>query len=390
VVSSRRRGLSPTAKASVRKASKSSGTARSSAARPSRWWLRVLIVLAAIGAAVAPTNAGVVDAWYSRGVYGVLQPIVTSISSLLPFALLDALIGGALLWIGLRVWRITRAGGPDRRRAIGRFALDAIAAVALVYLLFLALWGLNYRRLPVTTGLDYDAARVTQPHVDALGRRAVAELNRLHASAHALLPGVPTLAAVRVRLAPAFADAQRQIGAAHLATPGRPKWSIVSPFFRLAGVDGMVNPLGLEVLVNPDVLPIERPFVVAHEWGHLAGWAKESEASLVGWVTCQDSDDLARYSAWLDLYLHLGRDVTPAARSAMTSALAQGPRGDLAGIAARLERVHPSVARASWQTYDRFLKANRVPEGIRSYDEVVQLVVGTSADQSDRPALVRR
>jgi hypothetical protein len=350
--------------------------------------MRVLVLVAAMGAAVAPTSAAAVDAWYSRGIYGILQPIVTSISSLLPFALMDALIGAALVWIAMRIWRITRAAGPDRRRAIGRFALDAIAAVALAYLLFLGLWGLNYRRLPVTTGLDFDAARVTPANVDALGAHAVAELNRLHASAHALLPGVPTLAAVRVRLAPAFADAQRAIGAAHLATPGRPKRSIVSPFFRLAGVDGMVNPLGLEVLVNPDVLPIERPFVVAHEWGHLAGWAKEGEASLLGWTTCQRSDDLARYSAWLDLYLHLARDVSPAARASMASTLARGPRDDLSAIAARLAAVQPAVARASWQTYDRFLKANRVPEGVRSYDEVVRLVVGSSADQPDRPKVM--
>jgi hypothetical protein len=342
-----------------------------------------------VGAAVAPTSAAAVDAWYSRGIYGILQPIVTSISSLFPFALMDALIGAALLWIALRIWRITRAAGPDRRRAIGRFAVDAIAALAVAYLLFLGLWGLNYRRLPVTTGLDFDAARVTQANVDALGAHAVAELNRLHASAHALLPGVPTLAALRVRLAPAFADAQRVIGAAHQATPGRPKRSIVWPFFRLAGVDGMVNPLGLEVLVNPDVLPVERPFVVAHEWGHLAGWARESEASLLGFVTCQRSDDLARYSAWLDLYLHLARDVTPAARASMAAALARGPRDDLSAMAARLATAQPVVARASWQTYDRFLKANRVPEGVRSYDEVVRLVVGSSADQPDRPKVIR-
>jgi hypothetical protein len=351
--------------------------------------VRVLVVAAAVGAAVAPTSAALVDAWYSRAIYGILQPIVTSISSLFPFALMDALIGAALLWIALRIWRITRAAGPDRRRAIGRFALDAIAALAVAYLLFLGLWGLNYRRLPVTTGLDFDAARVTQANVDALGAHAVAELNRLHASAHALLPGVPTLAALRVRLAPAFADAQRVIGAAHQATPGRPKRSIVSPFFRLAGVDGMVNPLGLEVLVNPDVLPIERPFVVAHEWGHLAGWARESEASLLGFVTCQRSDDLARYSAWLDLYLHLARDVTPAARASMAAALARGSRDDLSAMAARLATAQPVVARASWQTYDRFLKANRVPEGVRSYDEVVRLVVGSSADQPDRPKVIR-
>ena len=201
---------------------------------------------------------------------------------------------------------------------------------------------------------------------------------------------MPTLAAVRVRLAPAFAEAQREIGAAHLATPGRPKRSIVSPFFRLAGVDGMVNPLGLEVLVNPDVLPVERPFVVAHEWGHLAGWATESEASLLGVRRRASARTISRATARaLDLYLHLARDVTPAARASMASTLARGPRDDLSAIAARLATVQPAVARASWQTYNRFLKANRVPEGVRSYDEVVRLVVGSSADQPDRPKLIR-
>ena len=86
------------------------------------------MVVAAAGAAVAPTSAALVDAWYSRGIYGILQPIVTSISSLLPFALMDAFIGFALVWLVLRVWRVLRVAGPDRYRAMGRFALDAIGA----------------------------------------------------------------------------------------------------------------------------------------------------------------------------------------------------------------------------------------------------------------------
>jgi hypothetical protein len=349
-----------------------------------------MLAAIAVAAALVPMSAGAVERWYSRGVYALIQPIVTSVSSLVPFAVLDVLIAGAVLWIVVRVWGLRGRGGSDRLRAVGRFAGDVIAGVALVYLLFLGLWGLNYRRLPVTAGLDYENGRVTQAAVDALAVRAVSELNRLHDPAQALLPAVPTLAAVRVRLAPAFAEAQRATGSTRLATPGRPKWSMLSPFFRLAGVDGMVNPLGLEVLVNPDVLPIERPFVVAHEWGHLAGWARESEASFLGWVTCLRSDDLARYSAWMDLYLHLTGDVTPARRTSIAAGLSAGPRADLAAIARRLSVVQPAVAQVSWQTYDRFLRANRVPEGVRSYDEVVRLVVGTQADMADRPLLLRR
>jgi hypothetical protein len=71
----------------------------------------------------------------------------------------------------------------------------------------------------------------------------------------------------------AFADVQHALASAADAQPGRLKRSLLGPYFRWAGVDGMVNPFGLEVIANPDLLPFERPFVAAHEWSHLAGYA---------------------------------------------------------------------------------------------------------------------
>jgi hypothetical protein len=144
----------------------------------------------------------------------------------------------------------------------------------------------------------------------------------------------------------------------------------------------MINPYGLEVLVNPDLVPIERPFVVAHEWGHLAGWARESEASLVGWTTCMEGDETAQYSGWLSLFLHLRGDVTSESLARIDRALATGPHADLAAISARLAAGQPAIQRASWGAYDQFLKANRVAEGVRSYDEVVTLVIGTQLEAS--------
>jgi hypothetical protein len=41
----------------------------------------------------------------------------------------------------------------------------------------------------------------------------------------------------------------------------------------------------------------------------------------------------------------------------------------------------------AWTLYDRFLKANRVSEGIASYDAVVSLVVGTRFVRPWTPAL---
>ena len=71
------------------------------------------------------------------------------------------------------------------------------------------------------------------------------------------------------------------------------------------------------------------------------------------------------------------RDVSPDALARIDRALAAGPRADLAAISARLAAGQPAIQRASWGAYDQFLKANRVAEGVRSYDEVVTLVLGT-------------
>jgi hypothetical protein len=48
-------------------------------------------------------------------------------------------------------------------------------------------------------------------------------------------------------------------------------------------------------------------------------------------------------------------------------------------MAARIAHAQPAVRRASWGVYDRYLRANRVPEGVASYDEVVRLVLGAPA-----------
>ena len=351
---------------------------------PVRVVLALAVISLAIGAAVAPMDADLVERYFSRGWYPAIQPLLTSTSSLAPFALLDAWIVVGVLLLCRAAWRVWREPGA-RWRALGRAAWRGSVTAAVLYLVFLACWGLNYRRVSLADGFDFDRARVNAAAVDQLAVRAVERLNALHEPAHVALAARPTRAAIRMPLVPAFSEAQRALGATRLATPGRPKVSMLSPFFRWASVDGMVNPFGLEVIVNPEVLAVELPFVIAHEWGHLAGWAHESEASYLAWVMCLGGDRAAQYSGWLSIYWHLRRALPRERLSTLEGDLGAGPRQDLRAIAARLARGQPAVQRASWQTYDQFLKANRVDAGIASYDEVITLVLGIAADQDGRP-----
>jgi hypothetical protein len=212
-------------------------------------------------------------------------------------------------------------------------------------------------------------------------------LNDLYAPAHAGGWNDPPWRNPRLR--DAFAEVQHDLAAALPAVPGRMKETIFGPFFRWTAVDGMVNPFGLEILANPDLLPFERPFVAAHEWGHLAGFADESEANFVGWLACIRADPASRYSGWLYLYWQVAAELPGAERGAVAAPLTSGPRDDLAAVAARLRRGDlPALRRVSWLVYDSYLKANRVEAGVRSYGAVITLILRARYDDGWRP--VRR
>lgn len=326
---------------------------------------KLAMIALALAAAIAPLSRTFVENQYSAGVYPSLQRALTGLSNTFSFALFDvflAIIAALLLLLLIRRGRI----------------LNVLALLACVWLFFLGAWGLNYRRMPLRDKVSYDQTRLTQANVSRAARAAVLQMNRLYAPAHA----VPSksLDDLATALSPAMETAARQLNIA-APLPARPKQTWLAPYFRRAGIDGMTDPFFLETLLVPNLVDVERPAALAHEWGHLAGLADESEASFFGWLTCLAGDSPARYSGWVALYPHLLGGVSEGGRAAIQKQLAPGPREDFRRIAARLEETDPRIRSAANTTYDKFLKANRVPEGIESYDAVVRLVLGTTLGQ---------
>src|SRR5688500_9577021 len=213
---------------------------------------------------------------------------------MIPIAMLDIALVALLVVVAARYARGIRAHGW--RRASVRLARTLLTATAVVYLLFLASWGLNYRRVPLEVKLDFDQSRINREAAVRLATQAVERLNTGHVAAHAL-PFRPDV------LRHSFVDAQLTLGDSGRAVTGRPKRSLFGLYFKRAAIDGMTVPIALEIILNPDLLPVEQPSVLAHEWAHLAGYADESEANFVGWIAgVRSQDPVARYSAWLDAY----------------------------------------------------------------------------------------
>jgi hypothetical protein len=325
---------------------------------------QALLVLAASAAAVLPRPETTIERLYGVAWYPAVQAAVTGASNHLPLAVFDATI---VCVVAVCVWWWARAVRALWRRRL--WAPAGRAAAATLTLWFLAV-GPELRASPVEQrlglrpGAPADVTRLLdrpslgmrfrQPHRGLRTNRMYDDVARaLHAE-------------------------EARHGRPRPTVPGTPKPTLLASYFRMAGVDGLTAPAALETLLNPDLTAPERPFVLAHEWAHLSGYAPEADANFIAWLVTQEPGTSPRtaYSGWLFLVSEAARQVPAATRRASLAALAAGPRQDLADIATRMASRVDLVERVGWRVYDSYLRSQGVEEGVRSYSRVIELIVG--------------
>ena len=332
----------------------------------------------AVGLLLLPLPPHLVERYYADALYPALQAELTSWSNTSGLSLFDLLVG--MLGVGVVIaWaRCLRGAWRDRSFGrVGRGLARTVVFASVLYLWFTAAWGLNYARPPLESSINYAPARVTPTALRALAERATREVNGTYVAAHQA--GFPRIGDVPPSLVTAVHEVERRLGRPRGTVPGRPKRTLLALFFRAAGVDGMHAPFLLETLLNPDLTPPERPAVLAHEWAHMAGYAPESDASFVGLLAALRADPASRYSAWLSIFEQSVGQLPRAEQRDFVGRLDPGPRADRRAISDRLQSRVEVVARASWETYDQYLKSQGVDEGVESYSRVVQLLLGSGA-----------
>ena len=302
--------------------------------------------------------------------------MLTRLSAFLPLPALDLLLGAtiaALAWFGWtrrRAWRSSST------------ALALLGVTAATALAFLASWGWHYQVPTLEARLAITPVDLAPARAEAFAGATVEQLNALHHDAHA--QPWPEWTDLPSTLHPHLAQVLPSLGVVRAPVLPVPRRTLLDWYFRSAGIDGMTNPFGLEVLLNSRVLPVELPALAAHEYAHLAGFADESDASVVAWLACQQGRPSLRYSAALAVLPHVLAGLPREARGRVVGRLAEGPRRDLRAIAARLAEQRPWVHAVAWQTYDRFLKANRVGEGVARYDAVARVLIAAADPATGR------
>lgn len=322
-------------------------------------------------------NAAWIERAYSNGAYPVWERAAFPVTNAFPWSLGDF---AALAGLAAIVWQIVLFARRRVRRAehLGALLLSCAAIVGSYAVWFELSWAWNYARAPLETRVRYDASRVTPQAAAALRRRAMSQMNALAKPAHARAAIPLDLAALRAVWLPAV----ERVGDRWAPLVGAAKPTVADPFMQATGTQGFINPFTLNVATASDLLWFERPFDYAHEWSHVAAYAREDEANYLAIVTCLRSKDPAvRYAGWFALFLYL-----PQKRHYARKEFVPLVWQDFAAMRRRDARhINVMLAHWSWRTYNAYLKSNRIAAGIANYDEVTRLMLGVPVDADGLP-----
>lgn len=341
---------------------------------------RVAAIVLGILALAWQPSAAWIESVYANGGYPAWEHVTFVLTSPLPWSLGDVAFG---LGIAAIVWRVVVfARGRQRRKiaSLGIVLLDIAAIVGIYAVWFEVSWAWNYARAPIETRVAFDPSRVTPAAATALSARAVAQMNALAAAAHAHANAPLDAVALRAAWLPAI----QRAGDDWIPVVDPAKPSLTNPFMEATGTSGYINPFTLNTQLAGDVLWFERPFDQAHEWSHVAAYAREDEANYLAVVTCLRSPDpVLRYSGWLELFLYLPQKRRYARREFVPLVWE-----DFRAMQRRdAHHINVLLAHWTWRTYNVYLKSNRIASGIANYNEVTRLILGVPLDAQGLPVV---
>ncbi len=336
--------------------------------------LAVLWILLAGWFAFTPSPA-TVERIYSLGLYRFMAAALTPITQALPFSIALVLLVALLPFlIGLWVWRWRRL--KQAGRGVGRRLFEGVRILAwtlpVIGLWFLVFWGAGYQRPPVDDRLSFDLENITPEENAALRAQSLATMN-----ANLIPEDMRDIDHTMAAIADAMADIVAEWEGSRVTVARRIK--ATPPGFLLSqGTAGVCAPFTLEPHVDGGLPPTSFVYVGAHELGHVAGYCREAEATLMGFAAGLRADDpFARYAVSLDIYLDLARQLPMPEYQKAIQDLPQQARDDIDASRAASKKYRITwFDKASDVVYNQYLQSQGIKEGVKNYARGITLFIG--------------
>ncbi|MDQ2719546.1 MAG: DUF3810 domain-containing protein [Bacteroidota bacterium] len=341
-------------------------------------WISALVVAGIIK--IFSLNQERVELDYSSKFYFFFSKMLRFLFGWIPFSLGDLLY----LFIGIWLfWKLIKTiKSLFKRQLKGKIffhkCLKYILAFIFIYIIFNIFWGLNYNRKGIASQLNL--SETTYDTTDMLTLQNIL-LKKVNYSKLILInkktvyPGEKELFDRAQNCYRQTQKVYRFLQYKNLSV----KSSLYGWWGDYLGFTGYYNPFSGEAQINTTVPKFLQPYIATHEMAHQLGYAKEDEANFAGYLAAANSTDtLFHYSTYLDLFLYANREVyyfdSTSSKQSMDSLI--GPVKKDIEEWRRFNQAHRSFIEPviSWM-YGNYLKLNQQPKGIRSYNEVISMLI---------------
>ncbi len=339
-------------------------------------WPFILALLIFCGTALAGQHPSIIEKYYSRGFYPFIATIFSFFSRLIPFSIWEIfwIVSFSILAISLLLVLV-------RKLKLGTFLLRLFQILAILYSFFYLSWGFNYFRPKIE-----NRSKWSMPAPDEANFREVFDtiISKTNKSYSIIVNS--DYKEIDALVEKSFKNNAPLFGINYPNGYRTPKKMILSSFFAKSGVSGYFGPFFNEVHVNRFVLPMEYPFVLAHEKAHQFGITEEAEANLAAFIICSGSEDQRlRYSGNVQLLSYF-----------LSDAHQLQDRNEYANKIDSLVKKDILYQRKHWhslenKTLDKvqtaannvYLKTNRIKDGVNNYNRVVSLVISWYLNQKN-------
>lgn len=338
------------------------------------------MIVVAVAIKLFSLSAYNVEHYYSEGVYPWIAYSQRLLFGWIPFSVGDLLYAYAGLWLIFRLTGLIRTIRRKKadRQYLKRTLVKTLNVALLIYILFNALWGLNYNRYGIDYQLKVESTDYNDEDLVQVTKALANRLNDLQSSS------LSTRAALRKKktLFKGAVDTYSRLASENSIFQYRMpsvKPSIYSYLGNYLGFTGYYNPFTGESQVNTTVPEFILPFTTCHEIGHALGYAKESEANFAGYLSAiQSTDSAFLYSVYFEMYAYSARYLYYSDSLALrdiSANLSPGVRTDIRTLRLFLQQYDTPIESAIDRLYSQYLMANEQPAGKMSYNEVVGMLI---------------
>jgi hypothetical protein len=321
-----------------------------------------------------------IEKYYSSKVYIQISELQRIVTSIVPFSLGDICYAALILIIFLQVVKfvVLVIKRQLSLQIFGKSLLKCIKFLLWVYIIFNLFWGLNYARLGIEYQLDLSNNKYSTQELHDITCEILDKLNDSRLALGDSNYQYPSNIIIYHQAFDAYQTTKNSfqfLDYKHFSV----KPSLLSTMVSYAGYSGYYNPFSGEAQLNTDLPKFITPFVTCHEMAHQLGYASESEANFVGFLTATHSNSPSFvYSAYFDMFMSANGELFEQDfygaylnLKQLNSLVKRDRKTYRDYVLGKQNNMQPVMSKI----YDQYLKANQQKSGIKSYNEVIDWLI---------------